>query len=323
MKQICIAAALLCASFVSVSWGQQSTCPTYVNWSEFHTQDMRRSNPCESVLNVNNVGSLVLKWRFTVAGPVSHSSPAVTNGVLYVGSQDLNYNGYVYALNASTGAKLWSDIADHVGYVDSSPAAVANGVVYVGSQNSNVYALDAVANGVVFVGGDKVYALNASTGVLLWSYATLGTQMVSSPAVVNGVVYVASEDNNVYALNARTGTKLWSYATGNRIISSPAVANGVVYVGSDDANLYALDAQTGTKLWSYTTGIRVDSSPAVANGVVYVGSGDYNVYALDAKTGAKLWSYATGSYVDSSPAVANGVVYVGSDDGTVDAFGLP
>ena len=34
---------------------------------------------------------------------LSHSSPAVANGVVYVGSYDNN----VYALNASTGALLW------------------------------------------------------------------------------------------------------------------------------------------------------------------------------------------------------------------------
>jgi hypothetical protein len=94
----------------------------------------------------------------------------------------------------------------------------------------------------------------------------------SSPAVVNGVVYVGSRDHNVYALNASTGAKLWSYATGNWVESSPAVAKGVVHVGSDDGNVYALDASTGAKLWSYTTGDWVEPSPAVANGVVYIGS---------------------------------------------------
>ena len=54
------------------------------------------------------------------------SSPAVANGVVYVGSVD----GNVYALNASTGAKLWS--YRNWRRRDSSPA-VANGVVYVGS----------------------------------------------------------------------------------------------------------------------------------------------------------------------------------------------
>jgi outer membrane protein assembly factor BamB len=73
--------------------------------------------------------------------------------------------------------------------------------------------------------------------------------------------------------------------------SSPAVVNGAVYVGSNDGNVYALNASTGSKLWSYKThGEVTNSSPAVGNGVVYVGSDDYNVYALNAKTGAKLLS---------------------------------
>jgi outer membrane protein assembly factor BamB len=52
-------------------------------------------------------------------------------------------------------------------------------------------------------------------------------------------VYVGSYDSNVYALNASTGALLWSFATGGNVISSPAVVNGVVYVGSGDHTLYA------------------------------------------------------------------------------------
>jgi outer membrane protein assembly factor BamB len=43
----------------------------------------------------------------------------------------------VYALNARTGAKLWSYTTG--GAVDSPPA-VANGMVYVGSDDGKVYA---------------------------------------------------------------------------------------------------------------------------------------------------------------------------------------
>jgi outer membrane protein assembly factor BamB len=71
----------------------------------------------------------------------------------------------------------------------------------------------------------------------------------------------------------------WSAATGAGIFSSPAVVNGVVYVGSNDVNLYAFNAQTGAQLWAAATGNVVDSSPAVANGVVYVGSEDHHLYA--------------------------------------------
>jgi outer membrane protein assembly factor BamB len=71
-----------------------------------------------------------------------HSSPAVANGVVYVGSGDTgaythHRYGNVYALDAKTGAKLWSYTTPNL--VTSSPA-VANGVVYVGSDDGNVYA---------------------------------------------------------------------------------------------------------------------------------------------------------------------------------------
>ncbi len=300
------------------------------NWTEFHRINMQRRNPYEKVLGVNNVGSLSLKWRHHTGSWV-YSSPAVANGVVYIGSTDHN----VYALNAKTGALLWSYETGE--WVDSSPA-VANGVVYVGSEDSNVYALNAktgvllwsyqtgglvdsspaVANGVVYVGsyGDYgyLYALNASTGALLWSYNTIGVGVTSSPAVMNGVVYFCDEEGYAYALNATTGALLWSYDTGGLADSSPAVANGAIYFGDEFGIVYALNASTGALLWSYNTGYSVYSSPAVANGVVYVGSEDRNVYALNASTGALLWSYNTGGYVDSDPAVANGVVYVGSEN---------
>ena len=64
--------------------------------------------------------------------------------------------------------------------------------------------------------------------------------------------------------------------------SSPTVLDGVVYVGSEDGNVYAADAATGALRWSYQTGAGVHSSPTVLDGVVYIGSGDSYLYALDA-----------------------------------------
>ena len=47
--------------------------------------------------------------------------------------------------------------------------------------------------------------------------------------------------------------ELWSYTTGGEVLSSPAVVNGVVYVGSFDHDVYALNATNGAQLWNYTT----------------------------------------------------------------------
>ncbi len=48
---------------------------------------------------------------------------------------------------------------------------------------------------------------------------------LSSPAVVNGIVYVGSEDHNVYALVASTGVLHWRFLTLNAVDSSPALGH--------------------------------------------------------------------------------------------------
>jgi len=183
---------------------------------------------------------------------------------------------------------------------------------------SDVASSPAVTNGLVYFGAGDYNVYALDAGTGAKVWSyTTGSFIASSPAVANGIVYVGSWDGNVYALDARTGAKVWSYPAGGT--SSPAVANGIIYVGSSDSNVYALNA-SGDELWSYTTGDQVRSSPAVVNGVVYIGSWDDNVYALNANSGAKLWSYTTGNAVYSSPAVANGVVYVCSNDGNLYAL---
>jgi outer membrane protein assembly factor BamB len=294
-----------------------------------------RNNPFENVLGPSNVAGLGLAWSHTANSSVT-TQPAVAGGAVYVGTAI----GTVYALDASTGHKLWSRSPQYAIEFDSSPA-VAHGVVYIGSgytQNA-MYALRAstgkrlwtfffrsfytgeyvsdptVEGGVVYVvftGTNTVYALDAATGHKRWSFhfPNHGAEYPSDPAVAGGVVYIGAEDT-LYALRASTGGKLWTRKIG---ASNPSVAvvRGVVYVVAG-RTVYALRASTGHKLWTYHTGDALNSSPpAVANGVVYV-VGGRTVYALRASTGHKLWTYHTGGALNSSPpAVANGVVYIGT-----------
>ncbi len=150
---------------------------------------------------------------------------------------------------------------------------------------------------------------------LKWSHKLYKNhhQEVSSPAIVDRVVYIGSSASyKFFALNATTGRQKWAYTTSYDVYSSPAVADGMVYFGAE-ANLYALNASTGALLWSYPGGIWMNGSPTVVDGVVYLGSDSdgEDVFALDASTGALIWSYSTGGGVNGAPAVVNGVVYVG------------
>jgi hypothetical protein len=157
---------------------------------------------------------LELLWKYKT-GDAVFSSPAVADGVVYVGSWDAD--AHVYALDADSGALKWK--YKTVDGVFSSPA-VADGVVYVGSFDNSVYALD------------------ANSGAVKWKYKT-GDYVSSSPAVADGLVYVGSLDAHVYALDADSGAVKWKYETGGLVRSSPAVSDGVVYVGSGDKHVYA------------------------------------------------------------------------------------
>jgi outer membrane protein assembly factor BamB len=100
----------------------------------------------------------------------------------------------------------------------------------------------------------RVYALDAGSGELRWSYET-GGAVLSSPAAVVAplpTVYIGSNDHNVYALDAATGEPRWQFETGDDVVSSPAVgASGLVHVGSNDNSVYALQAD-GSVAWSCT-----------------------------------------------------------------------
>ena len=176
-------------------------------------------------------------------GNVVFSSPAVSNGVVYVGSWDDNLYAFDAAghLNCSGTPKicapLWRDPTG--GPVSASPV-IANNVIYVGSDDDKLYAFDA--------GGKTNCSGTPTTCNPLWTATTSGG-IDSSPAVANGVIFVGSLDHNLYAFDAAgsagcsgtptTCTPLWTATTGARLLGSVAVANNVVYVGSSDYNLYA------------------------------------------------------------------------------------
>jgi eukaryotic-like serine/threonine-protein kinase len=171
-----------------------------------------------------------------------------------------------------------------------------------------------------------------------WAFHTQG-EVVSSPAIVGGIVYVGSNDGKLYAIDQQTGSQKWNFSTAARVASSPAVANGLVYFSSYDGNFYAVDAVTEKLRWKFRnagerryaathlhgslpTGETMPdpfdvylSSPSVWSGAVYFGSGDGNIYALDAISGSLKWKFQTGDVVHASPAIVDGKLYVGSWDG--------
>jgi outer membrane protein assembly factor BamB len=319
------------------------------NWAKFHFDAVNSGlNPYENVISPAKVSGLTTAWSKKSTGSIA-SSPAVYNGVVYVGAQFGGLNAY----RAASGTLLWTG-ATAAGINKSSPAVV-NGVVYVAAEDNKLYAFKAtgcsaatcqplwtaaignnsnadqssptVANGVVYVAsGSTLDAFSTTSHALLWSAPNVSDEW--APAVVNGVVYIGGGGSPAgivaFSANGKTGCSgtplvckpLWVGDAGSTAISSPAVVKGVVYVGAN-TNLYAFSASgcgTTTCQPLRHSGLSnfVSSSPAVANGVAYITSADGTFYAFSASSGKLLWTAVIGGSDNSSPAVANGVVYVGA-----------
>ena len=120
------------------------------------------------------------------------------------------------------------------------------------------------------------------------------------PVVMDGVLYVGSQDRAVYAFDSATGGKKWRFQTGDapsgeekgsRIVRMTLVVrNGVVFIAAQDFTFYALDAATGEKKWSYDAGSRIYRSAVPDDGTAYVIT-EKGLHAIDASTGREKWLF--------------------------------
>jgi len=180
------------------------------DWPMFHHDARHTGYTDESIPD-----DLELLWSYETGGWVE-SSPTVSNGVLYVGSND----GNLYALDIATGNLKWKYTIG--GEVSSSPA-IYDGILYIHSNLQDKH----------------IYAIDSDTGNLKWKFKTemAVDDVASSPVVVDGTVYVGSSDasdsvgGSVYALDAYTGDLKWRFTKKfDTFVSSPAVSGGFVYI---------------------------------------------------------------------------------------------
>jgi outer membrane protein assembly factor BamB len=142
-----------------------------------------------SGFNPTSVPNLQLTWQTADKGP-NHgvfSQPVTSNGLVYWGS----FDGYERATNTS-GTLVWQTnlgTTSPPGCTDPSEA----GVVSTPTITTDVPVGGATS--VLYIGGgdSKMYALNAATGTVLWSYDVGGnpdTFIWDSPVVFGNSVYI-------------------------------------------------------------------------------------------------------------------------------------
>ncbi len=129
----------------------------------------------------------------------------------------------------------------------------------------------------------SIYALQASTGKIVWSFA-LSKRGINASVVVDGdKVYAAHSEENIGSSEMGSvvcidGTgegditqsgALWRRDGFSAGYASLAVHNGVVYAVENASNLIAMDGETGDPLWTHSLGTVGKGSPVIADGKIY------------------------------------------------------
>jgi outer membrane protein assembly factor BamB len=128
-----------------------------------------------------------------------------------------------------TGGSIGTDIpVPQGGEVVTAPA------VWVNPGDGSTWAFVGNSNGVA--GLKLVIDASGNPSLSAVWHITVGT---SSPLVANGILYVASTDNNVRALAPTTGAQLWQGAIGGIHWESPVIANGTLYITDESGFLSA------------------------------------------------------------------------------------
>lgn len=198
------------------------------NWVLHHLDLANtRYSPLDQI-NKSNVKLLVPSWLFqtgVIAGSSFQTTPIVVDGIMYL----TDPKGNVYAIDATTGQRLWTYA------VDNLIGGGENGITNRGLAYGDGY--------VYFAAGPSVFALDAKTGAPVQSFGNqgradillnvlkakypdvdhpieLGYSFTVAPQYYNGMVIVTTALSELHipgglvlAIDGKTGKLIWKFNT--------------------------------------------------------------------------------------------------------------
>lgn len=272
----------------------------------FASKDTR--NEPAALVELKSSTAVRTNWQYSIGKADGRAfSPALVADSLFVASSD----GNIARIDVVTGREIWRIKAD---------AKLTAGV---GSDGA-----------VVAVGGANGAILAFSgAGKLLWK-GQASSEVLTSPAVGQGMVVVRSIDNRVTAFDAVTGERKW-----NVLRTTPALtlrnAPGMVIAGSNlylaqaGGKLLALAMANGAPRWEVALSeprgatelervTDVAGTPAILDNDLCAASYQGRIGCLNAETGVGRWSKPFSSNV--GVGIDQRFVFAADEAGAVFAF---
>jgi len=232
-----------------------------------------------------------------------HSGPAQDETCIYYGAD----NGWFYAVDKRTGAKVWEfQTGESVKGIFSSPAITDTGVIFGAYDGS-------------------VYHLNRADGSVIWE-APVAEYVGSSPCLAPelNLVFIGLEHNidqnrgSIVALDLDTGEKVWEQFVAEYMHSTPTYwpKKRLVAVGSNDGLVLLLDAKNGFIHWEFQMEAPLKAAPTfdAKRNQVIAPSFDKNCYGIDIETGKENFRFSAGHVFYNTALVVEDKLYVGSCD---------
>jgi outer membrane protein assembly factor BamB len=212
-------------------------------------------------------------------------------------------DGYVYAIDARTGAIRWVRQVTTAGYPIRTPCHAGNRTVFVmppafvqydrysgypirGTETRFPTGSAAASDGLrIFIGGidQRIYAFFPDQGFEEWKARARGP-IVARPVLLGKYLYFAGDDGTVYAAVAANKEFYWRARRVGSITADLVAAETGLYVASRDHSLYALSPQDGGVLWRTRFSGPLYEPPVLTPEIVYQYCPDDGLAAVNAGT---------------------------------------
>ena len=237
-------------------------------------------NPPVALVDVKTTLAVRTLWTAAVGTSGIYTfSPAVTADSVFVGAQD----GTLARLELASGKTQWRI---NIGGIMTAGVGSDGNTVVVAGEKGSVLAFD-------------------GSGKQLWK-AQVSSEVLSAPAVGEGLVIVRSQDNRIVGFDAATGTRKWvvqrtAPALTLRAAPGILVAPPSAYVALPGGKLLALALATGAPRWEAAVGdargateleriIDTSGMPVMIGREVCAVSYQGRAMCFDANTGTVAWA---------------------------------
>jgi quinoprotein glucose dehydrogenase len=216
LSSLLITGVLLCAVVIA----QQNT-PNHRTWGDYLGGNDSSHYSSLDQINRDNVGQLEAAWQYDTGDRTSYGiNPLVVDNLMYVVAK----NNSVVALNASTGQEVWTyDSGEHTGR--------HRGLNYWENKERS-------DRRILMTFGDKLQAINATTGQLIDSFGDHGSVNLKEGLDVDPAM--------VPRIQSGTPGRVFE----NLIILGSATGEGYV---SPPGHLRAYNVITGKREWIFHT----------------------------------------------------------------------